>query len=107
MKNKTECVSGTQLKLNINVSPLGELHMSDYDFECKFFVFQKKSITVKKEEMTRVDDDNYLALVDTNTLGIGNLHITLIAEIPDSDFGGKLRKEVVCVPTNINIINCI
>ena len=106
MKNKTECVSGTQLKLNINVSPLDELHMADYEFECNFFVFKKRSITIKKEEMIRVDDDNYLALVDTNELGIGNLHITFIANVPDHDFGGALRKEIVCVPTDINIINC-
>lgn len=106
MKNN-ECVSGTQLKLNIHIDPLGTLHMDDYDFECKFFVFQKKYIVLQKSDMIKVDEDNYLALVDTSTLGIGNLHITLTAFIPDSDFNDRLRKEVVCVPTNINIINCI
>jgi hypothetical protein len=107
MKNNNECISGTQLKLNIHIDPLGTLHASDYDFECKFFVFQKKSITVTKEEMVKVDDDNYLAIVDTTTLGIGNLHITITANVPDDDFEGRLRKEVICVPTNINIVNCI
>jgi hypothetical protein len=103
----TECVTGAQLKLNIHIDPLGSLHMSDYDFECNFFVFQKKQITITKSEMAKIDDDNYVVLVDTTTLGIGNLHITLIAHIPDQDFDGALRREVVCVPTNINIVNCI
>lgn len=103
----TECVIGTQLKLNIHIDPLGSLHMSDYDFECKFFVFQKKAITVTKSEMVQIDADNYAVLVDTSKLGTGNLHITLTANIPDGDFKDTLRKEVVCVPTNINIINCI
>lgn len=107
MKSNTECVLGTQLKLNIHIDPLGELHMADYDFECKFFVFQKKFIDVTKDEMIKVDEDNYLVLVDTTTLGIGNLHITLTAYVPDNDFAGEIRKEVVCVPTNINIVNCI
>lgn len=107
MKNNNECISGTQLKLNIHIDPLGTLHMDDYDFECKFFVFQKKSITITKEEMVKVDDDNYLVIVDTTTLGIGNLHITITANVPDDDFEGRLRKEVICVPTNINIVNCI
>lgn len=107
MKNNNECVLGTQLKLNIHIDPLGSLHMADYDFECKFFVFQKKSITITKEEMVKVDDDNYLVIVDTTTLGIGNLHITITANVPDDDFEGRLRKEVICVPTNINIVNCI
>ena len=107
MKSNTECVLGTQLKLNIHIDPLGVLHASDYDFECKFFVFQKKSVIVTKEEMVKVDDDNYLVIVDTTTLGIGNLHITITANVPDDDFEGRLRKEVICVPTNINIVNCI
>ena len=57
--------------------------------------------------MVKVDDDNYLVIVDTTTLGIGNLHITITANVPDDDFEGRLRKEIICVPTNINIVNCI
>ena len=107
MKSNNECIIGTQLKLNIHIDPLGSLHASDYDFECKFFVFQKKAITVTKSEMVKIDNDNYVALIDTAVLGIGNLHMTLTAQIPDADFEGVLRKEIVCVPTNIDIVNCI
>ena len=103
----TECVIGTQLKLNIHIDPLGLLHMSDYDFECKFFVFQKRAITIAKSEMVQIDQDNYIAIIDTAALGIGNLHMTLTAQIPDADFEGVSRKEIVCVPTNIDIVNCI
>lgn len=106
MKNNNECVSGSQLKLNIHIDPIESLHMEDYDFECKFFIFPKKSITIKKTGMVKLDSDNYLVLVDTATLGIGKLHITLTAYIPDYDFEGSTRKEMVCVPTDINIINC-
>ena len=48
MKNNNECVLGTQLKLNIHIDPLGSLHMDDYDFECKFFVYQNKTVTIQK-----------------------------------------------------------
>lgn len=101
-----ECVIGTQLKLNIHIDPLGSVHMDDYDFECKFFVFQNKNVTITKEQMVKLDSDNYLVMVDTATLGIGNLHMTLTAYIPDYDFKGTTRKEVVCVPTNIIIVKC-
>lgn len=107
MKNNNECVLGTQLKLNIHIDPLGSLHMDDYDFECKFFVYQNKTVTIQKQQMAKIDNDNYLALLDTMPLGIGNLHITLTAYIPDNDFNGQIRKEIVCVPTDINIINCV
>lgn len=106
MKSNNECVLGTQLKLNIHIDPLGSIHMSDYDFECEFFVTKKKSVTLTKSEMLQIDDDNFLAMLDTQQLGLGNIHITVTAYIPDTDFVGQTRKEIICVPTNITIVNC-
>lgn len=103
--NRDIAISGTEIKMNIHIDPLGSIHMSDYDFECKFFIFPKKYITVSKNDMIKVDNDNYLAIVDTTGLGIGKLHMTVLAKIPDADFG-KIRREVVCVDTGIDVINC-
>lgn len=103
--NNTTVISGTQIKLNIHIDPLRGLHMESYDFECKFYIFPKRAIVLKKEDLVPVDQDNYLALIDTSDMGIGQLHLTLTAYIPDEDFE-TTRKEVVCVNTGINIINC-
>lgn len=99
-------ILGTEIKLNIHIDPINDLHMSEYDFECKFFVFAKKSVTIKKEDMVQVDEDNYIAIIDTLPIGVGRLHLTLTAYIPDNDFPDKPRKEVSCVDTGIEIINC-
>lgn len=104
--NSNTSISGTQIKINIHIDPLGSLHMSDYDFECKFYIFPKKSIIVKKTQMVKVDDDNYLALVDSTGLGVGRLHMTLTAQIPDEDFNNSTRREIACVDTEIDIVNC-
>ena len=104
--NNTTVISGTEIKLNIHIDPLGELHMSNYNFECKFYIFPKNFIIVKKEDMVKVDEDNYLAIVDTTSLGVGKLHLTVTAEIPDSDFGDDTRREIACVCTGIEIVNC-
>lgn len=106
MKQNNECVLGTQVKLNIHIDPLGSLHMADYDFECKFYIFPKRSITILKQDMIKIDNDNYIALVDSTGLGIGELHMTLIAQIPDEDFKGATRREIACVDTGITIVNC-
>ena len=105
MKN-TECVIGTQLKLKIHINPLGSLHMSDYDFEAKFYIFPKRFVTINKSEMIKIDSDNYTAIIDTENLGIGRLHMQLIANLPDKDFSDTVRKEIVCVDTGINVIKC-
>lgn len=104
--NNDTVISGTEIKMNIHIDPLGHLHMSDYDFECKFYIFAKKAITITKADMVKLDDDNYLVLVDTTDLGIGKLHLTLTAQIPDADFGNTMRREIACVDTGITIVNC-
>ena len=105
-KKSNVSISGTEIKLNVHIDPLGNLHMDDYYFECKFYIFPKKFIIVKKADMVKVDADNYLAMVDTTDLGIGKLHMMVTAEIPDSDFGDGTRREIACVNTEIEIVNC-
>ena len=90
----------------MHIDPLGTLHMSDYDFECKFYIFPKKAVIINKNDMVKVDNDNYLAIVDTTGLGVGRLHMTLTAQIPDEDFDNVPRREVACVDTGIDIVNC-
>ena len=106
MKNNNECISGTQLKLNIHIDPFGDLHMEDYNFECKFYIFQKRFIVISKSEMARIDADNYVVIVDTADLGIGLLHMSLTAHLPDENFPAITRKEIACVDTGITIVNC-
>lgn len=95
---------GTELKINVHVEPIDGLHMSDYDFECVFFVYKNRPLVVKKNEMTKVDEDNYIAKVDSAKVGTGNLMMKFVADIPDSDMNDGLRKEVELVDLNIPII---
>ena len=36
--------------------------------------------------MVKIDADNYVVLVDTTDLGVGQLHMSLTANLPDEDF---------------------
>lgn len=95
---------GTELKINVHVEPIDGMHMSEYDFECVFYVYKNRPLVVNKNEMTKVDDDNYIAKVDSAKVGVGNLLMKFVAEIPDSDMNDGLRKEVELVDLNIPII---
>ena len=95
---------GTELKINVHVEPIDGLHMSDYDFECVFFVYKNRPLVVKKNEMTKVDEDNYIAKVDSAKVGTGNLMMKFVADIPDSDMNDGLRKEVELVDLQLPII---
>ena len=42
---------GTELKFNVHVKQIGDIHMSNYDFECNFFVFERRKVNIRKSEM--------------------------------------------------------
>ena len=100
-------VLGTELKINVHVEPIDGLHMSDYDFECAFFVFANRKVVVKKSEMKKVDDDNYIALRDSvkgHQIGKGNINMEITAHIPDGDFDDGVRTEKAVSFTGITIV---
>jgi hypothetical protein len=99
----TNVFLGTELKLNINIEPIGTVTMEDYDFEVEVYCSAKKVIVIPKSEAIKVDGNNYIVLVDTNVIGAGELKCKITAYIPDGDFADRKRTEVVVSTTNITI----
>lgn len=99
-----QIILGSELKININIEPMINLHMNDYDFICYFYVNQNRSLTVSKDQMKKIDDDNYVAMIDTSRIGVGELKVKVTAYIPDTDFDDSLRTEISTVNTGIQII---
>jgi hypothetical protein len=94
---------GTEFKINIHVEPIDGLHMDDYDFSCRFYVYTNRVVRIEKKDMIQVDQDNYIACVDSSKLGIGAVMMRITAFIPDVDFPDRLRTEVETVSTGITI----
>ena len=102
----------TEYKINVHAEPIDGLSMSQYNFECQFYVYSNKVVTIKKEDMKQQeingvpDNDNYIAILDSEkvkSLGKGALKMRFIAHIPDTDFPDKARTEVA-EANNLNII---
>lgn len=102
MANNVSIV-GTVIKINVHFDKIDELSMSDYNFLCKFYVHPNKNITVRKDEMIRIDDDNYIAVIDTEKIGSGEIIMRVTAMIPDDDCPVGIRKEVTECSTGIII----
>ncbi len=94
---------GTELKINVRIDRLDGYKMSDIDFTCDFFIYTNRKITVKKDSMIKVDDDNYIACFDSSQLGVGKIMCRVTAFIPDADFEDGVRKEIETVETNVTI----
>lgn len=94
---------GTEFKINVHVEPIDGLHMSDYDFTCRFCIYANRNVDISKSEMIKVDDDNYIACIDSSKLGVGTIMMRIIAQIPDADFPDGLRTEIETISTGLVI----
>lgn len=97
-------IAGTEIKLNVHAEPIGNAHMDDYAFTVEVYTSPTKSIALSKEELTYIDEDNYVACVDSSKLGVGRLKCKLTAQIPDGDFDDNLRTEIAVIDTGIDVV---
>lgn len=95
---------GSEIKLNVGIEPIGGYHMEDFDFECEFYCFSNRRVTLGKDSLIRQDEDNYLAVLDSKSLGTGGLKCKITAHIPDGDCDDGLRTEVLILDTGIQIM---
>ena len=107
MATNTEIFIGTELKLNVNIEPMGEFTMDDYDWYVEVYCSTKRVVALPKKTAIRIDSDNYVVLIDSEELGAGDVKCKVVALIPDFDFSDTIRKEVAMVDTGINIVKTI
>lgn len=105
--SRNEVFLGTEVKLSIEIEPLGHITMDDYDFTVEVYCSAKRVQTFAKKDAIRVNTWNYIVLVDTAELGAGDVKCKVTAHIPDSDFSDSLRTEVACVDTGITVVKNI
>ena len=102
--NSNNIFLGSELKLNVSISPIGDITMDDYDFTVETYCSIQKVVSIPKAETIRVDEENYVVLVDTNEIGVGRIKLKVTALIPDADFPDSLRTEVVIIDTGLDVL---
>lgn len=107
MVTNTEIVIGSEFKLNVNIEPIEEFTMDDYDWYVEVYCSAKRVLSLPKETAIRIDNNNYVVIVDSEKLGAGDVKCKVVALIPDFDFPDTTRKEVAMVDTGINIVKTI
>lgn len=94
---------GTTLKINVSADFGGGLTMDDADFTCEFFTNKRSTVALSKDEMIRIDDNNYLAVIDSTELGAGTITMLFDGTVDDNDCPDGVRREVLRVTTGITI----
>lgn len=98
---------GSEIKINISISPIQNYSMADYDWFIELFTKSNSIVKKQKEECIRRDDDNYIVTLDTNDVGDGALRFKLTAFIPDGDFDDGLRTEIATGFIGVSILKSI
>lgn len=96
-----------EYKLNVHIEPIAGFHMEELNFKCILFVYPNKAAEICKNEMVKIDEDNYVIPLTAELVkrvGKGQLKVKIIAKIPDGDFPDGFRTETENVCTGI-IIN--
>lgn len=109
----SKVIIGTELKLNVNVKPIDDKTMDEYDFEVQLRG-GKQTISLKKEGdtlsqgLSKGDDpSNYIVAFDTQDLGLGKVVCRVIAYLPDGAFKDRKRTEIAEINTGIEVVKTL
>ena len=94
---------GSEQKLNVNIKPVAGFTADDFDVVVDVYCSPKRTSTKSKNELIRVDEENYVFKLDTNEVGAGEVKAKVTAYIPDYDYEDTFRTEVSMYATNIVI----
>lgn len=98
---------GSDVKIEFTADLPDGLLLKDVDFTLKVINMSEKdvAIDVLKADCIETDEGkNYVALVDSDDLGIGTLMLRLTVYIPDTDYQSGTRKEVIKINPHIKIV---
>ena len=97
---------GSDVKIEFTADLPDGLLLKDVGFTLKVINMSEKdvAIDVLKADCIETDEGkNYVALVDSDDLGIGTLMLRLTVYIPDTDYQSGTRKEVIKINPHIKI----
>lgn len=98
---------GSDVKIEFTADLPDGLLMRDVDFTLKVINMSEKDVAVDITKADCIETDegkNYVALVDSDDLGIGVLSLRLTVYIPDTDYQSGTRKEVIKINPHIRIV---
>ena len=94
-------IIGSDITLNISINRIGNLTMDKLSFTVRFFTPGGPYIELHKDQLKRIDADNYIACVNTASLKSGKLLMRAYISIPDQYYPDGNRVEIAEVDTNI------
>ena len=87
----TTIYTPSEVEVNIHLYPIDGYTMDEYDFTCEIFCSSMRKQILHKSDLRRVDENNYVAIVDTSKIGVGKVKIRVSARVPNDNFDDGYR----------------
>lgn len=98
---------GSDAKIEFTADLPDDMKLKDIDFTVKVInVSDKdKEKTYTKEDCILTESgESYVVLIDTDDFGVGRLMLRLTVHIPDTDYPGGTRKDIIKINPHIAIV---
>lgn len=99
----TTIYTPSEEEVNISLYPLDGYSMDEYDFTCEIFCSSMRKQVLRKNDLRRVDENNYVAIVDTAKIGVGKVKIRVSARVPNDNFDDGYRDVVTYLDPKIEV----
>lgn len=97
---------GSDFRLRVHITNLGDgIHVTDQNVNLTCTIKVKDTeIAYTKDQLTPLDQDNYIIPVATGTLARGDVFLKTETSVPDTAFPDGTRDEVRTTDTGVTII---
>lgn len=94
---------GSDVKIAFSAELPDGLTMREVPFTVTVYNADKQDaqVVLTKDACIMINDNEYVALVDTETLGVGIYMLKVVFEIPDTDYPLGYRRQVVRINPNV------
>lgn len=94
---------GSDVKIAFSAELPDGLTMREVPFTATVYNADRQDVQVvmTKDACIMVNDNEYVALVETDTLGVGLYMLKVVFEIPDTDYPMGYRRQVVRINPNV------
>lgn len=90
-------------EVNIHLYPIDGYTMDEYDFTCEIFCSSTRKQILSKSDLRRVDENNYVAIVETAKIGVGKVKIRVLARVPNDNFDDGYRDVVTYLNPKLEV----
>ena len=90
--NSNKTGVGSEIPFSIKLELPDGLTMDDIEFSVRFQAYLSKYVSIDKSEMTRISENEYVAIVSTSEIGEGRIKYEISIDMPGKEGN---RKEII------------